>query len=319
MRAFLALSLLYAAVPAYAASLRPATTLHAPVVLLGDLFDNAGNDADRVLGPGPGPGGRIVVESAQLGAIARQFDVDWRPASTADRAVLERPGQPMQRDDALGAVRAALLAAGASPDCQIQLAGFIPPLIPVGAVPRPLVSQLEYDSRTGRFSAVLSVAGVGMEPVSVRVAGQVESLVELPVAAARLPAGAVMRPEDVRMARVNAANLHGEVVHTIDQIVGLQLTHPLAAGQPLAPSDLAKPTLVKRGAMVRLRLDSGGLSVTGQGVALEAGSIGDRIRVRNPGSRNILEGEVIGPDLVRVAPNTRPESVVARGDDVVGR
>ena len=93
---------------AEAATLRTMTTLHAPVVLLSDLFDDAGANAQRVLGPGPGAGGRIVVEAAQLGAIARQFGVDWRPASSADRAVLDRPGRPLRRDDVLDAVRTAL-------------------------------------------------------------------------------------------------------------------------------------------------------------------------------------------------------------------
>jgi flagellar basal body P-ring formation protein FlgA len=47
-----------------AATLRSVTTLHSAVVRLSDLFDDAGAGADRVLGPGPGAGGRIVVEAA---------------------------------------------------------------------------------------------------------------------------------------------------------------------------------------------------------------------------------------------------------------
>src|SRR5689334_10184716 len=78
---------------AEAARLRPMTTLTSPMVRLSDLFDDAGPEADRVLGPGPAPGGRIVVEAAQLGWIARQFGADWRPASPADRAILDRPGR----------------------------------------------------------------------------------------------------------------------------------------------------------------------------------------------------------------------------------
>lgn len=319
MRLFLVILMVCLSLPAQAATLRPITTLHGPTVSLHDLFDDPGQDGDRILGPGPAPGGRLVVESAQLGAIARQFEVDWRPTSKADRVVLEWPGQPMKRDDAVGAVRAALVAAGASPDCAVALLSFSPPLIPVGAAPRPLVSQLDYDSRNGRFTASLSVAGAGMEPISIRVTGQVETMIEVPVAATRLPAGAVARAEDVRMARVNVNTLHGEVIHTTEQIVGQQLTRPVPAGQPLMPGDLTKPTMVKRGTLVALRLESGGLSVTGQGMALESGAIGDRIKLRNPGSRTILEGVVIGPDLVRVAPNTRPESVAARGDDLFTR
>ena len=316
MRAFPAILLLCAALPANAATLRPTTMLHGPTVLLRDLFDDPGAEAERVLGPGPAPGGRIVVEAAQLRAIARQFDVDWQPSSNADRAVLERPGQPMNRDDALAAVRSALVAAGASPDCAIELTGFTAPLLPIGTIPHAIVSQLDYESRSGRFTALLSLAGDGMEPANLRVTGQVQEMVDLPVAVARLPAGTILGPDDLHMARVSTASLRGEAVHSIEQTTGMQLTHTLQPGQSLSPSDLIHPTMVRRGALVRLRLESGGLFVTGQGVALEAGAEGERIKVQNPGSRTLLEGIVIGPNLVRVAPNTSPEAAAARGDNV---
>ncbi len=198
---------------AEAATLRAMTTLHAPVVLLSDLFDDAGANAERVLGPGPGAGGRIVVEAAQLGAIARQFGVDWRSVSSADRAVLDRPGRPLRRNDVVDAVRSALIGGGASADCDVELAGFTPPLVPFESDPRPVVSDLDYDANAGRFSAVLSVAGEAMEPIHMRVTGRVDDTVELPVATTRLLAGSVLRAEDVHMARVHMAVLRGEVVH----------------------------------------------------------------------------------------------------------
>ena len=39
---------------------------------------------------------------------------------------------------------------------------------------------------------------------------------------------------------------------------------------------------------------------------MEAGAIGERIRVLNPVSRAVVEAEVIGPDRVRVAPDAMP-------------
>jgi flagella basal body P-ring formation protein FlgA len=231
-------------VQAQAASLRTVTTLHAPVVRLSDLFDDAGANANRVLGPGPAAGGRIVVEAAQLGAIARQFGVDWRPASSADRAVLDRPGRPLRRDDVLDAVRRAVMAAGASSDCDIELAGFTPPLVPEDADPRPVVSDLDYDANAGRFSAALSVAGTGMEPIHVRVAGRVDDTAEVPVATTRLPGGTVLRPEDVHIARVHVAMLRGEVVHRSSDVIGMQLKRQIVAGQPLEAADLMRPALV---------------------------------------------------------------------------
>src|SRR5580698_1805276 len=116
--------------PAEAASLRPVTTLQGARVYLRDLFDDAGANAGSVLGPGPVPGGRIVVEARQLKAIAVQYGVDWRPVSSADRAVLEWPGHPMKREDILTVVRAALVAGGATPGCDVDIPGFSPPIVP---------------------------------------------------------------------------------------------------------------------------------------------------------------------------------------------
>src|SRR6202035_3503866 len=94
-----ALAICLGAANADAATLRSMTTLHAPVVRLSDLFDEAGANADRVLGPGPGAGGHSVVESAQLGAIAHEFGVDCNLASSGADAVLDRPKLPLRREN----------------------------------------------------------------------------------------------------------------------------------------------------------------------------------------------------------------------------
>ena len=306
MRPLPLIFMLCAAMTAEAATLRTAVTLRGPHVYLRDLFDDAGPNADRLLGPGPGPGGRVIVESAQLGAIARQFGVDWRPVSRADRTVLEWPGRPMRREDALDAVRVALMSAGAAADCVIDLSGFNPPLVPVEATPRPAVAQLDYDSTVGRFTAVLSVTGVGMDPITTRIAGRVEETVELPVPTTRLMPGAVLRPGDVHMARVSTGLVRMEVVRSLSQAVGMQLKRQALPGQPFAVADLMRPAMVQRDSLVRMQLDSGGLSLIAQGVAMEAGAAGERIRVRNPVSRAILEAEVLGPGEVRVLPGSVP-------------
>ncbi|HQT79918.1 MAG TPA: hypothetical protein PLD10_22985, partial [Rhodopila sp.] len=171
---------------AQAASLRPMTTLHGPVVFLRDLFENAGRNADRVLGPGPDPGGRIVVPAAQLDAIARQFSVAWHSASGADRAVLEWPGRPLPKAAAIDAARIAVRAAGAPEDSDIELPGFAPPMVPADAKPDCIASQLDYDPKTGRFTAILTVSADGMSPVDTRISGRVVEMAEAPVAATRL-------------------------------------------------------------------------------------------------------------------------------------
>src|SRR5690348_3599944 len=112
MRFLAALIAVALSIEAQAASLRTMTTLHGPNVYLSDLFDDAGRNAHRLLGPGPAPGERIVVEAPQLDAIARQYDVPWRSISEGDRAVLEWPGRPLPKEAVLDALRIAMTAGG---------------------------------------------------------------------------------------------------------------------------------------------------------------------------------------------------------------
>ncbi len=292
--------------PCHAATLRPMTSLSGSAVRLSDLFDDAGPNASRVLGPAPALGGSIVVEAAQLAAIARQFGVDWRPSSPADRALLDRPGRPMPREEALDPVRAALIGAGASATCDIEIPGFTPPQIPLSGTVQTVVTQLQYDATSGRFSAALSLTGDFMVPVTMRIAGRVQETVEVPIATSRLPAGAVLRSEDVHMARIRTSLARDDVAREPGQAIGMALRHPVSAGQPLPIADLVRPSIVEKGAAVQMLLDSAGLTLAAQGQALEPGAMGERVRVLNPVSRAVLEAEVTGPGQVRVRPDSIP-------------
>ena len=298
--------------PAQAAVLKTHTTLHGPEVYLRDLFDDAGVNADRVLGPGPGPGGRIVVEARQLRAIAEQYDVDWEPVSHADRAVLEWPGRPLERADVIAAVRAALVEQGAAPDCDVVIPGFNPPIVPLSGVSQPLITQLDYDRELGRFTALLSVTGDGFDPITSRISGEISDVITLPVPVMRLAAGAIVTPDEVRMARVHVNDVHAEVVRDPGSVIGMQVRLQVPAGMPIPLGDVMRPTEISRGDPVQLQLQAGELSVTGQGVALESGAAGERIRVRNISSQAVLEAEVAGPGVVRVMPGTVPITAQAR-------
>jgi flagellar basal body P-ring formation protein FlgA len=300
------------AAQAQAANLRTTVTLSGPRVYLRDLFDDAGANADRLLGPGPAPGGRIVVEARQLRAIANQFGVDWRPMSSADRSILEWPGRPLRKDEVIAAVRGALVSQGAAPDCDIEIPGFVPPLVPLTGASAPAVVQLDYAREPGRFAANLSVTAPEMEPISVRVSGEVADVVEVPVPVVRLQAGAIPAARDIRIARVHVNAVSGEFARTPNAIVGMQLKRQVPPGQPIALADLMHPTEVARGDPVRLSLEANGLSLAGEGIALESGAAGERIRVRNISSQAVIEAVVVGPGEARVLPGTSPITAQAR-------
>ncbi|MGC8477263.1 MAG: flagellar basal body P-ring formation chaperone FlgA [Acetobacteraceae bacterium] len=312
------LLLLAAPWPALAARrpvLRPMTTLAAPVVRLGDLFAHLGRDGRRILGPGPAPGGRIEVGARQLAYIARRYDVDWRPASPAERAELTWPGRAFTRAEAMVPLTAALRGAGAGRDARIRLDGFTPPVVPVTPAVTPAISALTFDPGSGRFSALLVLSAPGIAPIQLPLAGRVEAMVDLPVAAHPLTAGAVLTAADMRMERRPAALVAGGAARRPGQVVGRELAQALAAGAPFPRTALRPPQLVRKGAAVVIRVRSPGLALTASGRALDAGGMGDQVRVLNPVSHAVLAALVTGPGTVRVtagAPPLIPAGGVAR-------
>jgi flagella basal body P-ring formation protein FlgA len=305
-----------AAGSAGAATLRSTTTLHGPNVYVRDLFDGAGASGGLLLGPGPEPGGRIIVRGPQLNAIARQFGVNWRSGPGADQAVLQWPGRPLRQDEIMDAVRLALTAAGASADSNIELAGYAPPTVPVDARPTVTVSQLDYDPGTGRFTAALDLAGDGMNAIGTRISGVINEMTEVPVAATRLLADTVLRPADVKAGRVRLSLIQSDVARVLGDVVGMQVVHPVAAGQPLRFADLRRPPLVLKGATVQIELVTSALSISGQALAMDSGAQGERIRVQNLSSHAVLFAQVVGPGQVRVTPEMITSAQAANGSVV---
>ncbi len=288
------------------ATLRPDAMLAQPVVHLSDLFNNAGADGARVLGPAPAPGNRFTVEAAQLAAIARQYRVDWQPAAGNERVVVERAGRMASRDLVVAALRGAIHEAGATPDVEVEVANFSSPMIATDAPPRASVEQLDYDAAGERFAATVLISGGAGDEQRIRVVGRAAAMADIVVPARRLAAGSVIRADDVRTARVRVSVLRDPVALAPEQLIGRSLLHAGYAGQPVLLADVARPADIAKGARVAMELAAPGLLISGVGVALESGAVGEIIHVLNPGSRAVLEATVTGPATVRVDPESHP-------------
>ena len=117
----------------------------------------------------------------------------------------------------------------------------------------------------------------------------------VPVTVRPLPAGATIRPDDLRIEAVEADSLPDDVRLDASRIVGLRTTRSLRAGTPLRGSLLGEAPAIARGDRVRLRVEQGALRIDAIGRAREDGRVGERVRVVNLQSRRELIG-VVSPD-----------------------
>ncbi|WP_426956953.1 flagellar basal body P-ring formation chaperone FlgA [Muricoccus radiodurans] len=292
------------------AILRPQVTVEDAQIRLSDLFDNAGPNASRAIGPAPAPGRRIVVEPAQLFAIARANGVAWRPLTGADSVTVERPGRAIARDEVMDLLRADLIRLGMDRDTELELPGFSPPLVPTAAFAQTTIEGPTYDTVTNRFAATLVVVADGMPTQRLRLAGRALATAAVVVATRRLALNETVRPGDVRVVRQRAERVRPGLATNPAQVIGQSLRRPVAEGLPFATNDLSLPAAVERGATVTMLMESPGMTLTAQGRALEPAARGAVVPVMNLASRSIVEATVIGPGRVRVAFGGAPVGTV---------
>ncbi|MDH3236305.1 MAG: flagellar basal body P-ring formation chaperone FlgA, partial [Alphaproteobacteria bacterium] len=85
-------------------------------------------------------------------------------------------------------------------------------------------------------------------------------------------------------------------------IVGQAARRSLPSGQPVRDGDIEAPTLVRRGALVTMEISTPMMRLTARGKALDNGTLGETVRLRNIQSKRVIQGTVVGLDRVRIAP-----------------
>ncbi len=112
--------------------------------------------------------------------------------------------------------------------------------------------------------------------------------------------GEIISASDLVVKKRDISKLPVDAVARAEQAIGMKAARMLRPDLPLTLSDLVMPTLVKRGSLVTLVVETEGIKVTTQGVAREDGILGKQIRVMNRESGKELFGRVAGGSVVLV-------------------
>ena len=282
-----------------AAALRPALTVDADVVRLGDLFVDAGKKANAIVAAAPAPGGKTIFSAARLQSIARRAGLSWRPRSRHEKAVITRTGRLVSSGEIKNLIQSALTKKGMSRNNQIALSKENL-TFHIGADDRRNVRivQTRYNPQGNQFSAILSVPGDRSSSKRVQVTGSVYEIVNIPVLVRSVQRGEMIRSSDLDYVQKRRQAVGRNTILDIDRIIGKTPRRYLQTGKPIRMADLRMPILVSKGKLVTLTLKNRHMLITAQGKALEDGAKGDVIRVTNTRSRQTVQGVVTAPNRV---------------------
>ena len=123
------------------------------------------------------------------------------------------------------------------------------------------------------------------------------------VATRALPRGHVLTEQDVTTMESDVSALPAGYSRDAATVMGRRLMRPLAAGTVIGSGAVYVEPTVRRGQAVTLLAQASGFSVRMQGVALSAGGVAERIKIKNLSSGREVEGVIRADSLVEVPLN----------------
>lgn len=178
------------------------------------------------------------------------------------------------------------------------------------------VRGLRYDTDSRRWSANIMAMGEAGVISAFPVSGRYEALAEVPVLKRAVRNGEIIQSDNIEIRDVPVSQTRSDTVTDLGSLVGKSPLHYVSASRPVRMHEIDLPPVVKKNNVVQMHYLSPGMEIITSGQALEDGTKGNVINVRNLSSKKIVQAVVDENGSVTVSPPqpTRTESTASLGD-----
>jgi flagellar basal body P-ring formation protein FlgA len=300
--------------------LRANVTVTSDVVRVGDLVANAGSAAQIAVYRAPDLGTTGSLTATQVLTVLRAHQVIGVETRDIKQVSVTRLARNVEASEIETAVAQAIEHRGGLGDAANLSLTFDRDVqdthLDAAYTGAMQPTAVHVDPRSGRFDVTLEIANESAgPPTQLRYSGTAIETVEAAVLMRNVERTEVLKASDVMVEKRPKADV-GSDAAVRDMAVGMQMRHPMRAGQALRVADLAKPDLVQRDQNVTLIFQTAGLYLTTRGKALDTGTEGDVVSVLNPQSKRTVTGIVTGRGQVTIQIATpKPEADTALASD----
>lgn len=271
-------------------------------ITLGDVLEGTGKAAGLVIARAPVPGDTVALDPRAVMIIAARQGVQWLPPSNIYRINVERASRIIPATMLQAEIELALAAL--SPDRELEIQMGTRTALHIGTDKEPTLSvdSINFDSHSGRFTAIVSAPANDPTGMRQTIHGRAWAMVEVPVLTRPVRPGAEITDADIGWLRMREDQVRRHYVLDAGELVGMSPKRVVAINRVVRHSDLQAPVMVGKGDTVTMVFRSGGLTLTATGRALEAGGRSEVIRVMNDRSRMTVDARIVAPGHVDVGP-----------------
>lgn len=286
---------------ATAASLKDMSIVTTDTIMLKDLFDGVGRNANYVIGPAPQPGEDMVLNARTLYRIALAMDLPWRPKTSSENIVIRREATIVSFSKIEQTLKAELEKHGLQGRYNLTLNnGNKSIVLPKDAPKHVEVSEIDFDTARDKFTATIVAPSIDNPIKKIMVNGSVERLIQIPVLRAPLRNGMIIGRNDVEWVDIPEADLQHDTLFKEEDVIGLTPRRIAYAGKPILKKELQRPQIVSRGETVTIFFKEGPLVLTAKGKSLQNGAKGDLVRITNLKSSKQVDAIVTAQNEVVV-------------------
>lgn len=290
---------------AFAAAPRGEVMVSGEVVMLGDIFEGAGEASSQSVMTAPAAGRSITLDTRQLVYLARTHQLDWQPGSDV---VFTRITRASQRFDALAiteAVTAQMPQTGSALKTVVTLDN--PQLVlnaPMDGIASLTISSFSLDATNQRFTGMAQIESNGQIITQSPISGRLTAQADVPVLTHPIRRGEIIGAGDIAWQTTDMTAANSSVIYNAEDIIGKSPRTALRPGVPLRPADLLTPPAITRGSQVTMLYQAGRMHITVIGKALGDAAVGETVRVVNTVSNRTVEGIAQADGTVRFGPIT---------------
>jgi flagella basal body P-ring formation protein FlgA len=285
------------AVPLAAQSMEPCLPLSGNEITGRDMVravpELAGVAESITLGFSPMPGVERIFSVSELQRLATRFRIETK---ILQPVCFAWPVHSLTKEE----ISQALLQSLAGRDVELEITDQCHTPVPAGSVTFPLEGLTAQTSRTALWNGYVTY-GVGRH-FSTWV--QVKVTVREPqiVTARPIRSGEILTASDLKSTIYSGPLRRSSVIHESTEAAGKCALRPIDAGTVLAQTMLGLPHDVDSQQLVTVQIHCGAAYIETQAIAVEAGHLGDVIKVRNPKSGRVFRGQINAPGVVTVVP-----------------
>ena len=154
----------------------------------------------------------------------------------------------------------------------------------------------------GLFTVLVTVLKDGEEIETSQVRMRIQKFENVLVTNDRLKRHDELTAENTSIERIETTSLRTKPFYTLEETMGYQLKGTVQKSVPLTSAMLEKIPDIMSGSETTIVYLSSAFKITADGVALQSGSEGDFIRVKNKTSNKIIVARIIDSDHVAIDP-----------------